>query len=276
MRISCHSYKGVLAGLGVILLALACGGDQTAEQPDDDITSQVAELAEPEPIEFDHEDWLTVSHENVKIVYPPDHPHLAGMDDLPKIVGAMLRNDCRFLGIEVPADTVVMFYHSGPYTGRLATKRDFPFAIGDTIHHFPPFYVGNAIMKYAISKWQSEEPRHGFLKHGLVTLLDASQRDPHGRTFLLIDSNKFIPLNRLAIDGLINCDKEFTQSAEAASFVDFLVLRYGQRALSKLYLSDTTFDMSTMEVFGLTPDSLERIWLHVVDSVRTEMNLKQQ
>lgn len=275
MRISCHSYNVIMAALTVLLLAAGCGDEQQAQKPGGDETvSDVSKAEEPGPVVFDYQDWLTVSHRNVKVIYPPDHAHKGIIEDVPKIVGSLIRTDCQFLGMDVPADTVVMFYHAGPYAGRLVTNREFPFAIGDTIHYFPPFYIGNPIMKYLIPKWRSEEPRHSFLKHGLVTLLDASQRDPHDRTFHLIDSNKFVSLTELAVDDRINCDKEFTQSAEAASFVDFLVLRYGQQGMAKLYQSDTTFDMSTIEVFGMTPDSLEQTWLHVVDSVRTALGMK--
>ncbi|UCD63491.1 MAG: hypothetical protein JSW34_12205 [Candidatus Zixiibacteriota bacterium] len=298
MLISCHPGKTVLLVVMLAIFMVSCGQESetpqqggeppAAEQPaGEQPATHILDTAgqqgpmriidttgsgEPLPTDDPYYDgWITVASENIVVHYDPAHPHRDVIPRMPAAYISAIRTDCGFLNIPVPTDTIHVYYHVGPYTGRQATRHLYPFAVGDTLHQFPPFYLGTAIMRYLIPRWHPEETAHPFLEHGLLTILDNSGRDCHERTFGLIDSGRFIPLGELAVDEKTNSNREFYQSAEAASFVDFVVFYYGIDALSGLYLADVPFETATRRMFGMTPDSLQQVWLHVIDSVRTEL-----
>jgi hypothetical protein len=78
----------------------------------------------------------------------------------------------------------------------------------------------------------------------------------------LIDSSKFISLKDLSKDTLINVDRERYQSAEAASFVDFVAYAYDIAKLKELYVSNGEFPSDVHEVFGITVTEMESRWMN--------------
>ena len=111
------------------------------------------------------------------------------------------------------------------------------------------------------SGWSLQEPRHQFLKHGLISLNDFSGQDYHRSTIECIEEDRFIPLAALAIDTSINSDAERYQSAEAASFCAFILGEWGVSGLKQMYESQLPFDQAVDSNLGCTLDSLETLWL---------------
>ena len=99
-----------------------------------------------------------------------------------------------------------------------------------------------------------------------MALLDYSKRNYHKVTQSFIKDTSFIPLVKLAEDTIINSHVERYRSAIAASFVDFLVYYYGMGALEKLYTADDSFDVAVERIFSITPDSLQVLWLNLVET----------
>jgi len=116
-------------------------------------------------------------------------------------------------------------------------------------------------MQWILPKWSPVAPRYPFLRHGLIAMFDLSGQNYHQATHLLLDSNQFISLRRLVIDTAVNSNTERLQTAEAASFVAFLMAYKGPNGLKQMYESDLSFDSLMRVEFGTAVDTVQAIWL---------------
>jgi hypothetical protein len=261
--------------VGAILLIISCSQDEKAEQEETSRVDSAIISDIPAPVDtIDYGEWKTYEYQNIRINYPENHPHADLIGDMAKVYLGALRADCRMLGLNVPTDTIVVYYYVGPGHGRLLTGQRYPYFVGDTLHHWTPNPLGCALMKYLIPKWQPQEPRHTFLKHGLIALLDNSGNNYHERTLECVETGIFIPLAQLAVDSSVNSDMERYESSMAASLVDFLVFYYGIDKFGALYQSQHEFDRATNEVLGVSTDSLQTMWLNAIE--KAVVQLKQQ
>jgi hypothetical protein len=211
-----------------------------------------------------YKDWMTYSYENVKIIYPPSHPLADNLETMAKGYTKATRQICRFLKISEPPDTIVIYFYTGFGQGREMTGREYPFADGSAIHFWLPSFYGPTLMQYLIHRWQDAEPKYPFLKHGLIALFDYSGQNYYQSTQGYRDENNFISLPELAVDTTVNSDTERHQSAEAATFVDFIVYHFGIAGLNRLYTAKAPFKEAVVEIFKMPVDSLEGLWLDFV------------
>ena len=211
-----------------------------------------------------YRDWKIYTYQNVKIIYPPGHVLEGKFQDVAKNYVAALKRDCRFFEIDVPKDTLVIYYYTGYGQGREMTGRQYPFADSVAIHFWLPSFPGPTLMQWLLPKWQHVQPKYPFLKHGLIALMDYSGQDYHRSTQRYLEEEKFISLRELAVDTTVNSDVERHQSAEAASFVDFLAYYFGVQGLDILYRAQVPFETAVEGVFMMPVDSLESLWLDFV------------
>jgi hypothetical protein len=211
-----------------------------------------------------YKDWMTYSYENVKIIYPPSHPLANNLETMAKGYTKATRQICRFLKINEPSDTLVIYFYTGFGQGREMTGREYPFADGSAIHFWLPSFYGPTLMQYLIPQWQDAEPKYPFLKHGLIALFDYSGQNYYQSTQGYRDENNFISLPELAVDTTVNSNTERHQSAEAATFVDFIVYHFGIEDLNRLYTAKAPFEEAVPEIFKMPVDSLEGLWLDFV------------
>ena len=211
-----------------------------------------------------YSDWKTYSYQNIKFYYPPGHFQEKFIPELAQKYIVSIRKDCQFLHINIPEDTLIIFFYTGLGQGKKITGHEYPYAQGDTIHLWMPSYFGSTVMKYLLPKWNKKEPRYQFLKHGLYALFDYSGKNYHKETLDYLKKGKLIPLKKLAVDTTINSNRERHQSAEAASFVDFVVFYYGINTLRNLYNSRDSFEKSVTHIFNISVDSLQNTWLTVI------------
>jgi len=245
----------ILMSLLITAMLVACGNEY-------DETSAVDEpVAAADTL---YTDWKTYTYGNIKILYPEGHPHADNLYDMANRYAAVMRQDCLFLGIDPPTDTVNIYFYTGFGQGRKMTGEDYPFADSLGLHFWLPGYYGLPMVKYLIPRWQPAEPRHEFLKHGLLALLDNTGENYHLKTLEYINNSEFIHLRDLAVDTTIDANTERVQSAMAASFVDFIVYFYGINGLNSLYVSDKDFDTTVESIFRFSVDSLENTWLNVI------------
>ena len=214
-----------------------------------------------------YKDWLTVSAENVVIRYPADHQFASQMGELARGYVSALRRDCRLLEIPVPRDTLTVYFYKDYQQGREMTGQNYPFATKHTILFWQPARVGASLMRYLLPRWSDKEPQYKFLKHGLIALLDDSGRNYHQMTRTFQDSSMFIGLVDLSKDSTVDSDIERYQSAEGASFVDFILYTYGMPALKALYLAGSPIELISKGVLRTDVDSLQAKWLRYVDLV---------
>lgn len=210
-------------------------------------------------------DWRTYTYHNIKIHYPPGHPQEDSLHKVAVSFYATATRDTAFFQIPMPDDTINIMYYTGYGHGREATGREYPFLQRDTIHFWLPSYYGPMVARYMIDRWAPGSTAFPFLKHGLMALLDFSGQNYHQSTMRRMEDDQFVPLPKLARDTTVNVNKERQETAEAASFVDFIVYAYGIEALHALYLAPPPFEQAVEGIFSVPVDSLETLWLNVAE-----------
>lgn len=209
--------------------------------------------------------WQKFRQNNVVIIHPPNHLHEGRFPELTRVFSALSRRACEFLNM-TPPDSLVYYFYTGTGHALNVTGQAIPYSDGTAIHFWLPSFYGPPIVKHLLYKWESEFPKHKFLWHGIVALLDGSQQNYHQFTLEHIDSGIFIPLRELVVDTTIDVNRERLQSAEAASLVDYLVYIYGIEKVRELYLSDGDVYADIKRIFGLSIENLEKRWLEFIDT----------
>ncbi len=207
--------------------------------------------------------WERDRYQDIVFIHPPNHLHQEKFQEFAKVFSALARQTCLFLQIE-PQDSIVIYFYTGVGHGFTVTQRDTPFSDGQVIHFWFPSFFGPPIVKHLLPKWYQGEPSHKFLKDGIIALLDGTTNNYHEKTLKFIDSSTFIPLASLAVDTTINVDKERDQSAEAASFVDYVVYAYDINHLKDLYASQGSFSDEVERVFKIPLPALEQRWIEFI------------
>ncbi len=246
--------------LVALFLAAGCGSE-----------NETAEIKPDYP-----EGWETYTYQQIRIVHPPQHPHQEQFHSIAQGYANALARNCRFLSIPVPFDTLVVYYYTGPSQGWEMTGEKFPFVdSADVIHFWTPGWLGISLMEYLIPKWLPKKPQYRFLQHGLTTLFDYSPHNYNELTWRYYNDTLFVPLLDLATDTTDYRDdinRERPQTAEAASFVDFLVYNWGIQGLNFMWRAEARFDWASEGIFGIKVDSMETLWLTFVEkSVKGEL-----
>ncbi len=235
--------------LFAVVFLSGCGGDR---KQDRDVGRSGAAA---------YEDWQTYTYQNVKFIYPPEYPLESTLGEQARQYVAATERGSRFFEIDVPQDTLVVYFYTGYGQGRELTGREYPYCDSTGIHFWLPSYPGVTLMQWLLPHWQTGEPRYEFLKHGLISLLDYSGQNYHVATMNYVSDGSFIPLAELAADTAVDSDIERHQSALSASFVDYISYYYGIEALKVLYRSQTAFEDAVEGIFMMPVDSLESHWL---------------
>ncbi len=208
-----------------------------------------------------YQGWDFFTYENIKIFHQPNHLQQDKFGEVARMYLKSIDIVTRTLKMPPYTDTLVVVYYTGYGQGREMTGRDYPFAQDSVIYFWLPSFLGPTLMQHLLPRWLPEEPKYQFLKHGLIALFDFSGQDYHKSTQYYIDQGQFMPLGQLAADTAINSDKERYQSAEAASFVAYVLANHGISMLMEMYRSRLPFDRMVEELFHLPVDSLEKRWL---------------
>mgnify|MGYP006277862475 CR=1 FL=1 len=240
---------------GLFLAAfVACSSDEKTES------------AAPES-ESQYGDWLVYSQDNVVVHYPEDHPFADRMSSLASGYPAAIEADARLLQMAVPAETLHVYVYTGPGQAFDLTGERYPFVEGNHIHYWQPYYLGETVMEYVLSRWTDIEPRFRFLREGLITLMDHSQTSHHETVKNLIDKGERLPLDSLAADTIMNHNRWVLRSQQAASFMDFLIYTYGLPALQGLWVATTDWGEAVRGLLKVTPKKLENEWVEFVERV---------
>ena len=212
-----------------------------------------------------YENWEFFTYKNIKIFHQPDHLQQERFPDIAEKYLFSIRTIQNILKLPPFTDTLYVVYYTGFGQGREMTGREYPFTENGVIYFWQPSYLGPTLVRYFLPRWAPEEPKHLFLKHGLISLLDFSGQDYHEFTRRFIENGKFEPLAELAVDTVINSDLERNQSGEAASFVAFILANYGEEKLRLMYKSVMPFDRTVRDMFLMPVDTLQERWLEFVE-----------
>lgn len=264
--------RGLLMIVLVMLLSPGCGKEESARtENDSDTISSINTLNTTDTLSGidPYADWLTYTYQDYQIIYPAGHLH---EDKLQTIIDGMEKvrpQVCNLLEMPVPTDSIRIYYYTGYGQGRSITGREWPHIVGDTFHLWRPSYPPVQMVEYILRKWQNYEPKFKFLKVGLMVLMDYSGVNYHGSTLNLVDDGILIPLADLAVDTAVNAYGERWQSAEAASFIAYLLDHYGNRGFFGLYRARGSFEETCMGLFSKSSATLQKEWLHYADSLYT-------
>jgi hypothetical protein len=238
-------------GWGVVLMTLLITTGCAKRGPDDWLLKDPA-----------YKGWQVVSYKNVRIYFAPGHPQTARMEATAQKYEMAIRSMSQILKLPAPTDTLKVVYYTGLGQAREMTGQTFPFADSlGVLRFWLPFAPGVPAAQLYIRKWDPISPKHQFLWHGLVSLLDFQGEDYHATTIEYSHDTVWVPLARLAVDTTINSNNERYQSAEAASFCAYVLGNYGLDRLTGLYDSQLPFDQTVQEVLGISVDSAQVEWL---------------
>lgn len=225
----------------------------------------IEELVDRESLQVDpFADWSYYNHENIRIFYPPEHPHRDSFESIAAGYLTAMAGITSALKMELPTDTITILFYPDYQTGMEMTGEDYQYVDGNRFHFWLPGYYGVTLTQWLLPRWQDGPVRHRFLRHGLITLFDHSGQDYHVATLRFIDENRFLPLSELAVDSTINSNRERYQSTEAASFCAFIMAWYGPEVLQAMYRYPEDFETFVRGAFDLSVDSLELLWLEVI------------
>lgn len=250
--------------IGIILVAVSESCRNSKDEPTKKAAVPVNQFA----------DWKTFTFQNIKIVYPANHPQESEFTSMAQAELYLFRKVAELLGTEQFADTLTIYYYTGYGQGRELTGQEYPFADSTAVHFWLPSFYGPPVMQFLLPRWAPDPPRHKFLKHGLISMFDLSGQKYHESTIGYINAGTFIGLDSLAVDTSTNSNLERYQSAEAASLCAFILAEFGPHALRELYLSPLSFDSGVRQVCLVSVDTLETRWLNFVklnvppDSIR--------
>lgn len=208
--------------------------------------------------------WTYYNHENIRIFYPPDHPHIDRFESIAAGYLTALAGITTALKTELPTDTITVLFYPDYQTGMRITGQDYQFVEGNLIHFWLPGYYGVTLTQWLLPRWQPGPVRQKFLRHGLITLFDHSGQDYHAATLRFIDEDRFLPLSKLAVDDAINSNRERYNSTEAASFCAFILAWYGPEVLQGMYRYQNDFETLVRGAFDLSVDSLELLWIEAI------------
>ncbi len=243
------SHSLVLGVLIAAILLISCSGSPEKKDIFDD----------PK-----YEGWQLYKYENIKILYQPGHPQVAGFEQIAKGYVRALVGVSQMLDMEIPEDSVKIIFYTGWGQGREMTGQQVPFVEDGIIHFWIPSHLGVTFMHWFLPYWVPERPAHEFLWHGLVCLFDYSGYDYHKMTLDMLEGERFVPLAELAVDTTIDSNNERRQSAEAASFVAFVLAWYGPDRMKMLYRTQLPFETLVEDSLHMSLDSLQTHWINVI------------
>jgi hypothetical protein len=252
-----ENLKSVLMAALIAATGLLAGSCQKSEN----VSTQ-----KPKVVDTRFVGWKTFVYQNIKIIYPPEHPLESTLTEMASgYIRSIARVDELLGGIK-GIDTLTVYYYTGYGQGKALTGQMYPFADSSAIHFWLPSFYGPTLMQYILPHWAPEPPRHSFLKHGLISLFDFSGQNYHASTIGYKNAGTLIPISQLAVDTATNSNEERYQSAEAASLCAYLLSDYGPMKLRELYLSNLSFDSSCAQFLGQPVDSVQSRWLQYIKS----------
>ena len=253
--------------LAILFIVLLLPGCSDKESESNSSVSKLASIGSSHIYQnlAPYKEWQIFRQNNVVIIHPPNHLHEERFPEFSGVFSALSRRTCEFLDM-TPPDSLIFYFYTGILHGHDVTGQTYSFSDGTAIHFWLPTFYGPPLVKHLLYKWESKFPKHKFLWHGIVALLDGSKQNYHQFTLDHIDSGVFIPLRALLADTTIDVNTERLQSAEAASLVDYLVYIYGIEKVREMYLSDGEVFNDFEKVFKLPVDDLEKRWLEFIDT----------
>ncbi|MEA1981864.1 MAG: hypothetical protein U9N54_12975 [candidate division Zixibacteria bacterium] len=247
---------------------LSCGtkdGDKSENNLKTDTAKEKNIATQIKSNDTSYENWISYTYEDIIILYSSENVFVDNLEGMAKGFMKFRKQVCDYFSIQIPKDTITIYYYTGYGQLEKYTGINYPLVDGNKIHYSMPFNLGASMTEYVLYNWHPIEPKFNFIKQGIMTLFDFSGQDYHEMTLNFIDEKKLLSLEELVADTTINMFYEKYQSAEAASFVAFVLENYHLEALEKLYLSEDSFPKAVNEIFKTNVDVLQNRWLEFTE-----------
>ncbi len=232
----------IFFAMAAMVLYSGCSGDKMEDLPQ-------------------YEGWEAYSYKHFVYHFPPDNYWGRNMDRFSTAFERYLAEDCDFLAIEIPEDTIHFYIYDNLKSGMELTGRQLPFNTGNQIHwgRLTPF--GLELARYLIDRMGIRKTDFDFLYDGLAALRDYSGQDYHHLTAALLDMKKFIPLDTLFDNKAYARADSSHREWEAASFVAFITYNFGINRFKMLWQTTASFERAIKEIFGMDLMTFEDNWL---------------
>jgi len=228
--------------LPVFIIIAGCGGEKVEPLPD-------------------YEGWGKYSYQHFVFHYPEGSYWGRNIDRLSQAYEKYLQEDCTFLGLPLPKDTIHFFIHNNDKEMEELTGHNKTFITGNQIHwdRIPPF--GTPLAIYLVDNMGIRRTDYDFLYDGLITLRDYSGSDYHHNTASLQELKRFIPLDSLIDNERYSRQNKRDREWEAASFIAFITYNFGINRFKMLWQSTASFETAIKELFGVDMKTFEEKWV---------------
>jgi hypothetical protein len=211
-------------------------------------------------------DFKRASFANIILYYPPEHLHEAQMAESAEGYKFAVGKISVTLGLPEPTDTIRVYVLTGPGQGRVMSGDPFPHGDSQAVYYWPNYSRGPSLMQHLLYKLFGGLSKHRVMNHGLIALFDFAGKNHHEATLKLLRESTFIPLAKLVEDTLMNSTIERYQSAEAGSFVAFLLASHGPTAVQDIYNAPLPFAYAVQSNLKISVDSLQKEWIAFIEA----------
>jgi len=236
-------YTAAILAAGIMLMVgFGCGGEKEEPLPQ-------------------YEGWGKYSYRHFVFHYPEGSYWGRNIERLSNAYEKYLQENCHFLGIPLPEDTIHFYVHNNIEQLTELTGRTEAFHTKNQIHwdRIPPF--GTPLARYLVDNMGVRKTDFDFLYDGLVTLRDYSGSDYHHNAASLLELQRFIPLDSLIDNEAYSRQEKRHREWEGASFVAFITYNFGINRFMMLWQSTGSFETAIQELFGVDMKTFEEKWI---------------
>ncbi len=207
-----------------------------------------------------YEGWQIYSYKHFIYHFPPDNFWGRNIDRFSTAYERYLQEDCEFLAMEMPEDTIHFYIHTDPRSGKELTGRELPYHTDNQIHWGRRTPFGLELARYLIDKMDMRMTDYQVLYDGLATLLDYSNSDYHHQTISLVEIGQYIPLDTLIDNEAYGRTNQRHREWEAASLTAFIKYNFGINRFKILWQSTSSFEQSVRDLFEVDMAAFENNW----------------
>ncbi len=213
--------------------------------------------AEPLP---QYEGWEQYTYKHFIFHYDPAEYWGRNIDRFADFNERYLKEDCEFLAIDVPTDTINYYIHSDSAYAAKQIGHEIPYVVSNQIHWGRPVPFGVPIIMYLIPKMNLRPTDFRVLRDGLIRLRDYSGNDYHDLTGMLHKIGQYIPLDTMFNNEAYLRTSIIYRRQEAASLVAYMTYTYGINRFKMLWQSAADYKKSVEEIFRTDFDQFEKDW----------------
>lgn len=238
-------YKAALAALTAIVLLTSCGDAKKADP------SQFAK------------DWRKYEALNFTVYTPPDTPRpRRGIEAFAEAADETYDYVSRQMRLEVESDISIYLFTSTEQC-EAATGKPASYVDGLKIYTRLGDQIGGVIAEAMCNSIDPEAPSFRLIRDGVRNLFNERDRNIHYEALAFRDSGKWPSIEELLLHQSAS-DPDVYKYA-SASFVAFLIQRYGPDQFQMLWRSVLELRPSIEKIYGGTLPQMEEEWFRIQD-----------